>query len=479
MGYEQKQTVLIIDDEQSVLNSLRRTLREDFDILLSLSGEAGLQLMHEREVSVVLADQRMPNMTGVEFFQKAQKVQPDTERILITGYSDIEAVIEAVNVGKIFYYIQKPWEPDAVRMLVRRAAQQYKLVQENRMLMRELQQTNQDLEHENVLYKKELQKHYRFDHIVGESPAIQHVFDLMRKVIPTNATVLLQGETGTGKELVARAIHYNGPRKDKPFIAQNCAALPDTLLESTLFGHVKGAFTDAVQNKKGLFELADGGTIFLDEVADMSLAMQQRLLRVLQEKEVQALGSEKTIPVDVRVISATHHNLLSDVRNDRFREDLFYRLNVFPIQIPSLNERREDIPILVDHFIKKLSKKIGKSISGISSDSLACLVNKDFGGNIRELENIIERAVVLTEDGALLSIDFISEPSAPNLLSSDPAEPQTLKSLVENIEKQSIIRTLKFYNGNISKTANTLGVSRSGLYIKMDRYEIEEETFSN
>lgn len=469
-----KPTVLIIDDEQSVLNSLQRTLRDDFDILLSLSGEAALQLMIEREISVIIADQRMPNMTGVDFFQKSQKIQPDSERILITGYTDIEAVVGAINNGKIFYYIHKPWEPESVRIIVLRAAEHYRLNQENRSLMRKLQERNIDLESENIIYNKELQRRYQFNQIVGKSPAIVRVFDMMRKVIPTDATVLLQGETGTGKELVARALHYNGSRKNKPFVAQNCAALPDSLLESTLFGHVKGAFTDAVQNKKGLFELAGGGTVFLDEVADMSLAMQQRLLRVLQEKEVQPLGSEKTVSVDVRIISATHRDLLHEVKNGRFREDLYYRLNVFPILVPPLRERREDIPLLVEHFIKSKSIRIGKTISGIEPKSLAKLINFDFPGNIRELENIIERSLVLSEEGSQLSIDSLPNQPSYSLYQSECNTETTLKSLIDSIEKQYIVRTLKQFNGNISKTAKALGLSRSGLYIKMDRHGIKE-----
>ncbi len=469
---EYKPKILIIDDEQSVLNSLNRTLRHNFDVLLSLSGDAGLQLLREQEISVILADQRMPKMSGVRFFQKAQTIQPDAERILITGYSDIEAVIVAINSANVFYYIHKPWEPDALRIIVKRAADHYRLVQENRSLMSKLQQTNQTLQNENTLYNQELQKHYQFDQIIGKSPAMEAVFDLMRKVIPTDATVLLQGETGTGKELVARAIHFSGPRKKKPFVTQNCAALPDTLLESTLFGHKKGAFTDAVANKKGLFELADGGTIFLDEVADMSPAMQQRLLRVLQEGEIQPLGSEKIKTVDVRIISATHHTLLEDVKTGNFREDLFYRLNVFPITLPALRNRREDIPRLVNHFVKKSALRMGKNITSVSAESMARLVNMDFPGNIRELENMIERAVVLAENNTVLSFDKEDTPASHILFPSDTSAELKLSELTDNIEKQYIKKTLTNCKGNISKTAKILGLSRAGLYKKMKRLEL-------
>jgi two-component system response regulator HupR/HoxA len=470
----QRANILIVDDEQPVLKALFRTLRRDFEVHLALSGSAGLAILREQAVAAILADQRMPEMDGVTFLRQARKLQPDAVRLLITGYADIEAAIGAINDGQIFYYISKPWEPEELRLLLQRAVERYRLVQENRRLLRELEQANQRLAGENRVLHQEIEKQYRFDQIIGESPAMQRVLALVRKIIPTDTTVLLLGETGTGKELVARAIHYNGPRQEKLFVAQNCAALPDTLLESELFGHKKGAFTDATADKKGLFELAHGGTVFLDEIGDMSPAMQQRLLRVLQDGEIHPLGSTQSIRVDVRVISATNRDLYAAVREGSFREDLYYRLNVFPITLPPLRERPEDIPLLADHFLRKVATRLGKRIRGLTSDALAFLVSRDYPGNVRELENLIERAIVLAEDGGEVNRALL-ETTAPGRAfpitgpGLETAEPRTLKGMTDALEKQVIRRALAETGGNISQAAARLGLSRLGLYKKLDR----------
>ncbi|MEJ2536173.1 MAG: sigma-54 dependent transcriptional regulator, partial [Calditrichia bacterium] len=299
-------------------------------------------------------------------------------------------------------------------------------------------------------------------------------FQLMRKVIPTDTTVLLVGETGTGKELIARAIHYNGPRKQKLFVAQNCSALPDTLLESELFGHVKGAFTGATRDKKGLFEIADGGTIFLDEIADTSPALQQRLLRVLQEGEIRPVGSEKSFQVNVRIISATNKNLEELIKSGNFRADLFYRLNVFPIRIPPLRERREDIPLLADHFLREFQTKAGKKIKGIDREAMNMLMAANFPGNVRELENEIERAVTLANPGQSITPDLLSGAikNEQSLLLSFLHHPGTLKDITESIEKFYIQEKLKQNKGNITHTARDLGLSRVGLQKKIQRYNI-------
>jgi len=479
MSSEPKPKVLVVDDEQAVLNALFRTLRKDFDVLLCLNGEAGRELLREQEISAILADQRMPSMTGVEFFQHALKIQPDIVKVLITGYTDIEAIIDAVNDGQIFYYIQKPWEPDDLLMVMRRAVERYQLVKENRRLLRELEIANQRLKGENIVLRQEVEKHYTFDNIIGTSRALEQVFDLMKKIIPTETMVLLEGETGTGKELVARAIHHNGPRQEKTFVTQNCAALPDTLLESSLFGYKKGAFTDAASDKKGLFELADGGTIFLDEIGDMSPAMQQRMLRVLQEGEIRPLGSDKTVKVDVRVISATNKDLNRAVREGLFREDLFYRLNVFPIRIPPLRERREDIPLLTEYFVRKFALKNGKVITGIDKTVLEELIGANFPGNVRELENVLERAVILAEDNSSISSELLQIEGERGLgiadtefLSANANTAGSLKEITETVEKQYIIQALQKFKGNISKAAESLGLSRLGLYKKIERFGI-------
>ena len=471
-----RRKILIVDDEPSVLNSLKRTLRKEHDVILSQDGFSAIQVLNEQEIAVIIADQRMPKMNGVTLLEKAMEIQPDTARILVTGYSDIQAVIDAINEGNVYYYIHKPWEPEDVRLIIRQAIDRYNLIQTNRSLVAEIEETNRRLSDENLLLTKDAEKRYSFDQIVGESPIMNDVFILMRKVIPTDTTVLILGETGTGKELVARAIHTNGSRKTGMFVPQNCAALPDTLLESALFGHKKGAFTDAVSDKKGLFQMADGGTIFLDEITDTSKAFQQRLLRVLQEGEIHPLGSDKAVKVDVRVISASQKDLGEEVKQGRFRADLFYRLNVFPVPLPTLRERHSDIPILIEHFLRVYSQRLGKEINGISQEVLSSLMVYQFPGNVRELENIIERAVVLAKDGSTLTEDQISlhsdQPLDFNLIFPGE-EDKKLKSMVEALEKKAILQALQRWKGNISKAAKSLGLSRPGLYQKIDRYEIK------
>jgi len=467
--------ILIVDDEPSVLNSLKRTLRKEHDVILCQDGFSAMLVLKEQEIAAIIADQRMPKMNGVTLLEKAMEIQPDATRILITGYSDIQTVIDAINEGNVYYYIHKPWEPEDVNLIVRQAIERYNLIQTNRSLVAELEEANRCLSDENLLLTQDAEKRYSFDQIIGKSPVMNAVFTLMRKVIPTDTTVLIQGETGTGKELVARAIHTNGSRKTGLFVPQNCAALPDTLLESALFGHKKGAFTDAVSDKKGLFQLADGGTIFLDEITDTSSAFQQRLLRVLQEGEIHPLGSDNSIKVDVRVISASQKDLGEEVKQGRFRADLFYRLNVFPVTLPALRERHGDIPLLVEHFLRVYSQRLGKKINGLSQEVLSSLMVYPFPGNVRELENIIERAVVLAMDGSTLTEGqiFLHSDQIFNFDFVSPGgEDKKLKNMVEALEKKAILQELRRWNGNISKAAKSLGLSRPGLYQKIDRYEI-------
>lgn len=480
-------TILIVDDEQHILNSINRTLRHDYNVILSLDGKSALQVLREQEVAAILADQRMPGLSGSEFFRQAIKIQPDTTRVLITGYADIEAVIQAVNDGQIYYYIEKPWEPEDLKLVMTRAVERYQLIKKNKELLHELEIANQQLSNENIVLKKDVEQKYNFSNIIGESKAMQDVYDLMKKVIPTDTTVYISGETGTGKELVARAIHFNGPRKDKLFAAQNCAALPDTLLESALFGHKKGSFTDATADKKGLFEVADGGTVFLDELSDTSPALQQRLLRVIQEGEFQAVGSNKTIKVDVRILSATNKDLLSLVQAGKFREDLYYRLNVFPIRVPPLRERMDDIPLLANYFLNKYMIQAGKDINGFSEDSLQYLLSNKYPGNVRELENIIQRAVILAGNEQTLSLNHLQTEWEATLRSAMSGKPtikiqddlqsdlkiSSLPELVVEFEKKYISQALESNQGNISKTARDLGLSRAGLYKKLKRYKLE------
>jgi two-component system response regulator HupR/HoxA len=475
-----KPTILIVDDEQHVLNSINRTLRADYSVILSLDGKSALQVLREQEIHAILSDQRMPGMTGSEFFQEAQKIQPDTTRVLITAYSDIKAVIHAVNDGHIFYYIEKPWEPDNLKLVIERAVERYQLIKKNNQLLHELEIANQQLSDENVILKKDVIDKYDFSNIIGDSKAIRKVFELLRKVIPTDTTVLISGETGTGKELIARAIHYNGPRKGSVFAAQNCAALPDTLLESALFGHKKGSFTDAISDKKGLFEIANQGTIFLDELSDTSPALQKRLLRVIQEGEFQPVGSNETINIDVRIISATNKDLLKLVREGRFREDLYYRLNVFPVLVPPLRDRLEDVPKLAEYFLNKYKLQAGKEISGISENAKQNLLHQSYPGNVRELENLIHRAVILAGNDDVIDVSHIQNEwnidknsTITPTLSMSGSELSSLPEIIKDFEAKFISKKLLDNQGNISKTAKDLGLSRAGLYKKLKRYNLE------
>jgi two-component system response regulator HupR/HoxA len=470
-----KESILIVDDQPEILNALERLLKEEYKIHKASSGLAGIDILKKQDVAVILADQRMPGMTGVEFLSQALSLQPHTVRILITAYADITASIEAVNKGQIYSYISKPWEPDDLQMVIHRAVERYKLQEKNVELTKKLKEANEQLRRENIILKQSITKEFDFSNIIGHSPRMLQVFKLVSKVIETPTTVMLLGETGTGKEMIARAIHFNGPRKDKMFVAQNCGALPDSLLESELFGHIRGSFTGAISDRKGIFELANNGTVFLDEIADTTPALQLRLLRVLQEGEIKPVGGSHSISVDVRIIAATNKNLEELVKEGNFREDLYYRLNVFPIILPPLHERREDISDLVNHFIHKYAVKIGKQISGVSPEAMEMLHNARYPGNIRELENEIERAVTLADDGAFITPELISlrfqkiQMQAQGQFDLE----QPFKQQVQELEIKLIKMALNETAGNVLQAAEKLKLSRAGLHKKLNRYHID------
>lgn len=467
--------VLIVDDQPEILNALERLLKAEYKVFRASGGNKALEILKNHSVQVIISDQRMPGMTGVEFLTQSIEIQPEAIRMMITAYADLNASISAINKGQIFYYISKPWEDDELLLIVKRAVERFHILEENRTLNEKLLQANEQLKNENILLKQNIEQQYDFSNIIGHSPKMLEVFKLVSKVIDTPTTVMILGETGTGKELLAHAIHYNSGRKDKMFVAQNCGAFPDTLLESELFGHVKGAFTGAIGSKKGLFEIADGGTIFLDEIADTSPALQLRLLRVLQEGEVKPVGANKSIKVDVRVIAATNKILEDEVEQGNFRKDLYYRLNVFPITLPPLRERKEDIPDLINYFIKKYSKRINKSVKGIDKNTLNLLSNAQFPGNIRELENEIERAVTMVADNAEISKKELSIRfhNPPKKFHTDEDDGRNLKEQVELLEKSLIRQALQTTNGNILKAAKLLGLSRPGLHKKLKRFQID------
>ncbi len=379
--------ILVVEDEKSMRDLLALMLRKEGYAVESadsgLKARDRMESGREGPFDLVISDISMPGMSGLDLLRYARKGMPETAVILMTAYGTKETAIEALNEGAL-YYVEKPFDLDEVRAVVRKTLEQKRLAAENEALKVQ----NQGL-------RAELQGKYRFDGLVGRSSKMKSIFDLIERVATTGSTIMISGESGTGKELIARAVHYNSGRKDGAFVSINCGALPDELLESELFGHMKGSFTGATASKKGLFEVAGGGTIFLDEIGETSPAMQIKLLRVLQERKIRRVGGTEEIDVDVRVITATNQDLEKLVREKRFREDLFYRINVIPIRMPALREKPEDIPALAEHFLQKYRRQIGKQIEGISKAAMECLESYPWPGNVRELENVIERAVAL------------------------------------------------------------------------------------
>jgi DNA-binding NtrC family response regulator len=388
----------------------------------------------------------------MDLLSEIREKWPEMSVILITAFGTVESAVEAMHKGA-FHYITKPFKLDEVRIFTQRALQEGRTRRELAALRREVHQK------------------FEYANIIGKSKAMQDVFGLIERVAPSNSTVLIQGKSGTGKELVAKAIHYNSPRRRSPFVPINCSAIAETLLESELFGHVKGAFTGAIANKKGIFEEAQGGTVFLDEIADTSPGMQVKLLRVLQEHEIRRVGGNDVIKVDVRLIASTNQDLAEAVREGNFREDFYYRLNVIPLSLPSLKDRPEDIPLLARHFLAGFAAEAGREVTGISTEAMRVLMHYAWPGNIRELENVIERAVTLGAEGELGVGDL-----PPSLLEdAGPAETEALLvvSTIQELEKAHISRVLKFTGGQISKAARILGIDRRTLYRKIDAYKIQ------
>jgi two-component system response regulator HupR/HoxA len=459
--------ILVVDDEQGILESLELTLGPDYRVFTATSGEAGLEILEREEIALIIADQVMPSMSGVEFLEKAIERNPRAIRMLLTGYSDIGSLTRAINEGRIYRYLSKPWEPDEVRLNVKRALEAFELATENIALAAALSEANERLRAENLYLRREVERKYAFDQIIGSSPAMERMFEVVEKVAGTDASVLLTGETGTGKDLVARAIHYSGSRKRQRFVAQNCAALPDTLLESELFGHRRGAFTGAHADKKGLFELAHHGTIFLDEVGETHPGMQVRLLRVLQDGEIRPLGSSETQTVDVRIIAATNRDLRKDVEEHQFREDLYYRLRVVEIALPALRERRSDIPLLAHHFLDFANQKMGRKIQGFTNAAMDRLVAYEWSGNVRELENEIERTVALAGEEETISEDMLSEDVRSAAPSSEPwrdaLPPQASLNAAVDALKQRMITDAIREAGSKTRAAERLGIPRQSL----------------
>jgi two-component system response regulator HupR/HoxA len=426
----------------------------------------------------------MPGMSGVEFAEKIRDEYPDIVRIIISGYTEAGDIIDAVNKGGIYQYITKPWHPDELILKLNNAVKLFKLQRENEQLAVELKLKPDTIEAAMIEKRRVLKSRYDWDQGIVRSPtsAMNGVCNLIRNVAPFDVNVLLSGESGTGKELCARALHYNSLRQDKPFIAENCGALPDELLESELFGHKRGSFTSAIDDRIGLFERADGGTIFLDEISETSASFQVKLLRVLQEGEIRPVGSNQRRPISVRVVAATNRDLEEDVRNGRFRMDLFYRLATFEIHVPALRERRDDIVPLAIAILNQTMDQLGKRVKGISNEALKCFESYQWPGNVREMQNEIKRMLVLGQDDYLGS-NLIS----PHILHATPEESAadmelltgidgSLKERVESLEARILKETLIRHRWNKTQAAQELGLSRVGLRNKMERYGLEKNS---
>jgi two-component system NtrC family response regulator len=454
------ETILIVDDEKNYLVVLEALLRpEGYEILTANNAHDALRLIKASDLDLMVTDVKLPRMGGMELLEESKKLKPDLPVIVMTAYGTIEMAVEAMKM-QAYDYITKPFKNEELKLTIRKALHNYRLIKENRLL------------------SEALSDRYSYGNIIGKSKLMLKIYDMIRKVAPSKASVLITGASGTGKELIAKAVHYDSPRKDRPFISVNCGALTETLLDSELFGHEKGAFTGAIALKKGRFELADGGTLFLDEVGDMPPPLQVKLLRVLQEMEFERVGGTRTIKVDVRVISASNRNIKEDVVNGIFREDLFYRLNVMQIEVPPLRERPEDIRLLVDHFIEKYSRGEGKNEVKLSPEAWKILYNYSWPGNVRELENIIERAVVLNSGGRIESEDFPVELTGKSEeLDIDRFIPGNvpLQQTLENIEERLIRRALDYCNHVQAQAADMLGISRHVMHYKMKKYGISPE----
>jgi two-component system response regulator PilR (NtrC family) len=462
-----KDKILVADDEQSMREFLEIMLKkEGYKVSLASNGEEVAKLVENDLFDLVLLDIRMPKLDGITALKKIKVNTPETIVIMITAYASADTAIKAMKEGA-YDYITKPFKVDEIKLIIKNALEK------------------KNLQKENILLKQAVRDRFHFGNIIGQSPKMVALYDLLEKVSPTKTNILITGESGTGKELVAKAIHYNSPRKEKPFVTLNCGAIPESLIESELFGHMKGAFTDAIATKKGLFEVADEGTIFLDEISELPLLMQVKLLRVLQDKEFKRVGGTEDIRVDVRIMAATNKELEEAVKEKRFREDLFYRLNVIQIKLPPLRDRREDIQILANHFLKKYSQELSKNISNISPEALQILLNYEYPGNVRELQNIIERAVALESSPDLTAHNLSSYLSEQPLLRKGaidieiPNEGIDLEKMVEDLERTLLLKALDRTKGIKKKAAELLHINFRSMRYRLEKYGLNHGSDSD
>lgn len=445
--------ILVVDDERDICKALSILLsKEGYSVKEAYNGEEALELVKREAFDLIMTDIKMEKMDGFALLREAQKISPETPVIMMTAFASVGSAVEAMRAGAADY-ITKPFINDEIRLTVKRIIEGKKLELENLILRQELSQ-----------------RKAAFPDIIGSSEPMQRVFAVMEKVIPSKTNILITGESGTGKGLVAQAIHESGPRKDKPFISINCGAIPENLLESELFGHKKGAFTSAVEDKKGLITMANGGTLFLDEIGELPPALQVKLLHVIQSRELTPVGDTRPVTVDVRIIAATNADLMQRVKEGRFREDLYYRINVIEIRMPSLRERKDDIPVLIKHYLEVFSKESGKNIRDVDYEAMQALFAYDWPGNVRELRNTIERAVVLAE-GDIITIHDL--PDKIRTIDIEGVQTSTLRQALDGFEREYIRRSLAENKGNKEATAVKLGIDLATLYRKLKKLRIE------
>ncbi len=452
-----KPTILAVDDESSVLEAYRLILEEEYTLLTAQHGEEALKILSQEHIDLVLLDLKLPGMGGLEILERLKQIDENIDVIVITAVNDVSSAVKSIKLGA-YDYFTKPFDVDKLLTTIQRVFERQALLKE-------------------VLYLRLAMEQQQFVNIVGRSKKMLQIFDLITRVARNNVTVLITGESGTGKELIARAIHQYSDRAQKPFVAVNCAAIPENLMESELFGHERGSFTGAIERRLGKFELAQGGTLFLDEISSMRIELQAKLLRALQEREIERIGSMRAIPIDVRIIAATNQDLRTLIKQDKFREDLYYRLNVIPIFLPPLRARKEDIPLLVEHFLEKYNRLFQRAVKGLSPSAMERLLHYHWPGNIRELENIIERLVAITTNQYIQLQELPLDLSAPDsLLTNDLFEEQTtLREAVQLFEKHFILRTLEKVRWNQTVAAKLLGIHRNTLASRLDALGLRQE----
>ncbi len=457
--------ILVVDDERSMREFLEIFLaKKGHEVTLAANGKAALSTLRDNEFDLVVTDLRMPEVDGMAVLEETKKLWPDTQVIVITAFSTTETAVEAMKLGA-YDYISKPFKINEAGVVIDKALEKRQLVLDNTRL------------------KREVGRKFSFEHLVGNSEKMKEVYQTIRQIADTRTNVLVSGESGTGKELVARALHFNSSRAEKGFVVINCGAIPDNLMESELFGHVKGSFTGAIADKKGLFEVASGGSLFLDEIGELSLHLQVKLLRALQERKVKRVGDMKELDVDVRLIAATNKDLEEEVRKGNFRDDLYFRINVIQITLPSLRERLSDIPLLAHHFLQRYNEELGRHIQGFDREAMSLMKSYDYPGNVRELENVVQRAVAFEQSEWITAGSLPSRLRGPRTEYTDPGivpEPGdnfSLDNFVEQIEQKMLTQAMLATGGNVTEAARKLGISFRSMRYKLSKYGIRKEGF--